>query len=187
MSTDPVVKNCILKYAKEQYFERRDNTLDTLPHFVEPHKFYIDQYNEYKFKLERFKNLTDDEAKEEEINHRKNQRDDHEKYIAEEKQKVKNLNHLFEKIQKWDCPDSLMELKNFVLQDINWDIIQHTKCVNYSPCIDIEVDGKEFKEEMIERYQGIVDDYSYDVKREQKWADEMNEMLNDLKDSLGDW
>ena len=184
---DPELKAYILNAVKKQYVERRDNPLDILPHSVEPTEFYSKEYEKYKIEIERLKKLTDEEAKKEEIAYRKKQIDDYKKYVEAEKQKIENLKGLLVNIQNWNCPVSLAELKNIMVEKINTDIISHERCANYISYIDIEINGKQFKKQMIVRYEGMMDGYLKNMKREQAWADETNKLLKDLKDNLGDW
>jgi len=184
---DPEIKEYILRVAKEQYVERRDNPLDVIPKVVIPNAFYITEYKKYVSELERLKNLTEEEAKVEEANYRKEQLEDYRKYIAKEERELENLINLLEKVKKWNCKDTLLELKNFIVLEIGSKISQYERRQKSIPCVDVEVSGNEFKEEMIRRYQNIVDSYRKDVEREQKWANDTNRMIRDLKDDLGDW
>jgi hypothetical protein len=84
MTKNTDFKSYILDYAKEYYVERRENPLKKLPYSVSPYKFYIDELNNYKKELERFKSLTKDEAKIEEIAYRKKEIDDYNSYIENE-------------------------------------------------------------------------------------------------------
>jgi hypothetical protein len=186
MLEDPDIKNYILNYAKKQYVERQDNPLDILPHSVVASKYYTTEFEKYKNELERLKKLTIEEAKSEEVTHREKEIHDYKEYLEINNKKMDVLKHRRLKIQQWDCPASLTELKNDMIDNISDDINLMVDRSKYESLL-YEMSGSEFKEEMVERYQRIVDDLSYDVKREQKWANETNKMLNDLKDNLGDW
>ena len=184
---DPDIKEYILKTVKEQYVERGDNPLYVLPHFVSPSKFYVDEYNKYKAELERLKNLTDEESKEEEIAYRKRQLCDYKKYFADEKDKLKNLIMLLEKVRDWNCPESLLELKNYIMENINYDIISRERHLKHDSLVDAEISGKEFKEEMMRRYENIVNNCLKSIENERVWVNQTNKMLEDLKKNLGDW
>lgn len=187
MKEDAELKNFVLKYVKNNYVAEPDNPLDALPHFVVPKKFYVDQYNEYKIKLEKFKNLTDKEAKQEEIAWRKEQLDAYEKYIDKLKCEIERMTILFKKVENWECPESLKKIKEYMLKDISYVISSHDKLMKLDPCIDPEINGKEFKKQMIERYQGLFDSYKKNVEKNQDHANGINKMLKDLKDDFGDW
>jgi hypothetical protein len=180
-------KDFILKFVKQEYVERRDNHLPVLPHEVKEPAFPSEQLKKYTQELTFLKNLTDEEAKIEEIKYRAEQTNSFNALIDSEKEKLRNSEKMLKQVQEWNCSESLSKLKEYLVSDIEKHICTINERINYPSFVDPEKSGEKWKCERIQCIQNIVDSYIKEVNREKAWANKTNKFLADLKENLGDW
>ena len=184
---DKELKKYIMDCAKEHCVERMDNPLKELPHKVKPDLFYHNQVKQYKKELKWLKSLTDEQAKKEEIKWRLKQQTDFDKFIKKESMKNRKVEKIYDKVKAWKSPASLLMIKDYMIHSLERGMSKYERYSKWQPNIDFECSGKEWKNKRIHIIKELIVDNEKRNQREKEWVKNVNSLLKDLKDAIGDW
>lgn len=166
--------------------EMRDKSIkNPVPEKFEESNYHEERYNKSVVELKKYKNMSDEDAdKESEIEY-KDRIKSLKKHIEKIDQREKLYEKMLTKVNQWIPPSpEHIELKNFMLQQIDISMDKGSMKNFYSENKIIKLSGKQWKYKKIKKTEENIEYHMKEWIKETKRIADRNKWIKQLRDSI---